>query len=99
MTERFTDDAIVEQSPDALSRRVLGGVLVLGPTMTEAFHISAPGDTIWTLVREPLTVSELIGALSELYGVPTETVRHQIQSTLDTLVGGGAVLLTAADRS
>jgi hypothetical protein len=98
MAELFADDAVVEQSPEALSRRVLGGLLVLGPGMTEALQISAPGDTIWTLLREPLTVSELIGALSELYDVPADTVRRQIQSTLDTLVDGGALLLSTADR-
>ena len=94
MADRFAGDPVLAQALEALSRKILDGILVLGPGMSEALHISAPGDVIWSLLREPLTVSDLVTNLSESYGVSSETVRAQSQPTLDALLDGGALSVT-----
>ncbi|MFT6289452.1 MAG: hypothetical protein ACJAR2_000037 [Ilumatobacter sp.] len=96
MVERFEGGDLLERAPEALSRRVLDGLLVLGPDMSEVLEISAPGDVVWALLREPITVSELVVTLSDLYGVQAQTVRTQVQPTLEALLDGGALWVTAA---
>lgn len=94
MAELFADDAVLCQVPEALSRRLIDGVLVLAPAMTEPLRVSGPGGAIWSLLAQPSTIAELVEALSTHYGAAVETVRVEIQPVLRALHDGGAVTVT-----
>jgi hypothetical protein len=93
---RLTDDTLIGQVRGVLSRRTLDGVLLLAPSMTEVLQLSAPGDAIWELLAEPLTVAEMVVALADHFGVPADMIRAQIQSTLDALLDSGALTALTA---
>lgn len=78
------------RAPGALWRRLLDGVLVLAPDQDEPLHITAPGDVVWELLAEPITVDELIEELAELYGTPAGTVSADLEPLLATLRESGA---------
>jgi hypothetical protein len=96
MVDRFADDTLIERAPEALSRRTLDGVLVLTPTMSDVLQLSAPGDAIWDLLAEPLTVADLVQALSERFRVPEGAIRSGTRPVLQALFDGGALRVTAA---
>jgi len=98
MTERFADDVVLQRASSALSRRLLSGVLVLVPGMSESLEISVPGDLIWDLLAEPLTVADLVEALASSYGVSARTVRADIEPVLRALDEAGALSVTSALR-
>jgi hypothetical protein len=95
VADRFADGTLVQRAPTALSRRALAGMLVLTPEMSEVLQLSPPGDLIWDLLAEPITVAELVTALSEHFDVPEETVGVQVRPVLDALLDGGALVAIA----
>ena len=96
VADLFSETALLARVPEALSRRLLDGVLVLAPDMAEPMHISTPGETLWALLSEPITVAELVGVLAEVYGATPETVRADILPVLRELQDAGAVQVTPA---
>lgn len=93
MTPPFEDDSIVARAPEALWRRVLGGVLVLGPCSDDALELTSPGDVVWALLGDPISVGALVEALSEGFAVSGAVVRAEIASTLDALADVGALVV------
>jgi hypothetical protein len=90
VTEPFTGGTRVVRAPGALWRRVLDGVLVLAPGQDEPLLITPPGDVVWQLLADPITVDELTEELAELYETPAATVRADLEPVLAVLGESGA---------
>lgn len=90
---RFTDDMRIARAPGVLSRRTLDGVLVLAPGITNAVHLSVPGDAIWELLAEPLEVAEMVEVLADHFAVPADTIRAVLQPMLAALLDCGALVV------
>jgi hypothetical protein len=80
-----------ERNPAALCRRLVDGVLVLGPSADEPLRISTPGDAVWDLLAEPLAPGALEEDLSQIFNVPVDVVRADIDPVLRALMVIGAI--------
>ncbi len=88
MVDRFRDDTVICRAPDALHRQLLDGVLVCSPTQTGSLRISTPGDIIWQLAAEPITVAELAETIADLYDIAVDKIRADIEAVLISLADG-----------
>src|SRR6266545_3023150 len=93
--ERDVREPSFQRNPAALFRRLLDGVLVLGPAADEPLQISAPGDVVWELLAEPLTQRALTEDLSEIFGAPVNVVRADIEPVLTALIEVHAIRVVA----
>lgn len=75
-----------------LWRGVIGGVLVKPSGSRESWFITSPGDVVWDLLAEALTLDQLAETLSRDFGEPVETIRPDIAAAIDALVEIAAVL-------
>lgn len=91
MDDRIADDAVLQRAPGTLWRRLLDGVLVQASVMDEPLRISSPGDLMWILLQEPVTMADLVETLSTHYRTPVQTVRTDIEPTLLALHEAGAL--------
>ena len=91
MADRFQDDTVICRAPDALHRQLLDGVLVRSPAQTDSLRISTPGDVIWQLVAEPITVADLAETMAEIYDVAIDKIRADIEPVLRSLADGAVL--------
>ena len=96
MTDIFTDDAVLSRSPDVLFRRVLDGVVVRAPKMTESLHLSMVGYLVWVLLAESITVRDLVSSLADFNEIPPQTIRDDITPLLKDLHVAGALSVASA---
>jgi hypothetical protein len=89
-------DFTLQQVSTTLSRRLLDGVLLLPPGEDEALHLTTPGDAVWALLEEPLTLGELAQVLSTAFDVSVETVVADIKPVIAELAEAGAISMTTA---
>ncbi len=94
VVEPIASETRVERATGTLWRRVLDGVLVLPPGSDELLHITAPGDVVWHLLAEAVTVGDLAEALADFYEVPVPVVRSDIEPVLTALVASGAIRIS-----
>jgi hypothetical protein len=94
VVDPFADDTVLGRAPGVLSRRLLDGVLVLGPQMSEPVRISAPGDVLWEMLREPRAFAHIVDAWSSTFRVPEATARADVEPVLRTWYDGGALTVT-----
>jgi Coenzyme PQQ synthesis protein D (PqqD) len=79
------------RSPNVLSRRVGGEVLLAHPSRPEVDRLSDSARAVWTLLEEPDTAPAVVAALSEAYGVPPNQIEADVRALLDDLVQRGWV--------
>ena len=92
MTDSFADETLLVRSSAALWRRLLDGVLILTPEMSEPLRITAPGDVVWLWLEEPQNIDDIADGLATLYGVTSDTVRADIAPVLRELFELGAIV-------
>jgi hypothetical protein len=80
-----------ERDPATLVRRLVNGVLVLGPTGDGPVRISGPGDAVWALLGASRTPSELAADLSEIFDAPVGVVRADLDPVLTALLNVDAI--------
>lgn len=93
MADNVSDSTVVRRASGALTRRLLGGMLVLAPGMTEPVRVVTPGEVLWDLLRDAPTIADLVDALAEHYGEDASTVRADMVPFLESLRGRGALTL------
>lgn len=94
MAEPLFDDAVLQQAPGTLVRRLLDGLLVLGPEMSEPLRFSTPGDVLWAMLAECCAMADLVEAWSALFGVSDSTARTDVEPVLAAWLDGGALTVT-----
>jgi hypothetical protein len=95
MAEQLGDDVVLRAAPESLVRRLLDGVLILGPSATEPLRCSEPGDVLWSMLSEPRPVGELVKAWAALFGLAQHEARSDIAAILAAWLDAGAITATA----
>ncbi|MEM7285150.1 MAG: PqqD family protein [Actinomycetota bacterium] len=85
--------ALLHRAPNALSRRVLRGVMVLTPADDEPFLITPPGDVVWEILAEPIDLEDLVDLLSGTYDGDKTQITADVAALIETLIDKGAVEL------
>jgi hypothetical protein len=80
-----------ERDPRALWRRSGTSVVLAAPDADEIVVLDGTGAVTWRLVADPMGEDELVGVLSDCFGVDAETVRRQVVPFLEKLRAAGAV--------
>jgi len=87
------DDADLRwlRAESTLWRRTLDGVVVLPFDAPEPLVLRGPAASIWELLEQPMTRSELIDAIVTMYAVGSGEVDADVSGAVATLVDAGAL--------
>ena len=85
--------------PDALWRRSLDAVIVLGTSSPEPVTLSATAPEVWELLATPTTFRDLVLELSRRHAGDPATVEPDVEALLARLADLGAVSSTPADAA
>lgn len=80
------------RADDVLWRRLLDGVLVLAGAASEPVRIASPGDAVWYLLAQPVTVEEMVETIAELFDAPADAVAADVHRVLEVLIEHGAAI-------
>ena len=81
----------LRRHPEALWLRSLRGVVILPPGADDATTVTSPGDLVWQLLDEPVTVEQLTDELAEALGAEAGTVHADLERLLEQLDTLGAL--------
>jgi homoserine kinase len=84
------------RSDAVLSREVEAALLLLAPGGDGVVSLSGAGPTIWRMLREPLTVADLVHALAERFAVPPEDIVDDVTRTVTSLQAAHVIRSAAA---
>lgn len=98
MAEHLSDDVVLQRAPGTLVRRLLDGLLVFGPEMSEPLRFSTPGDVLWAMLAGPCAMADLVEAWSTLFGVSGYTARADVEPVLAAWLDGGALTATRGSQ-
>jgi hypothetical protein len=79
------------RAESTLWRRTLDGVVVLPFDAPEPLVLRGPAASIWELLEQPMTRSELIDAIVTIYAVGRDEVENDVSGAVATLVDAGAL--------
>jgi Coenzyme PQQ synthesis protein D (PqqD) len=79
------------RAESTLWRRTLDGVVVLPFDAPAPLVLRGPAASIWELLEQPMTRSELIDAIVAMYAVERDAVEPDVSGAVATLVGAGAL--------
>jgi Coenzyme PQQ synthesis protein D (PqqD) len=79
------------RAESTLWRRTLDGVVVLPFDAPEPLVLRGPAASIWELLEQPMTRSELIDAIVTIYAVERDEVDDDVSAAVATLVDAGAL--------
>jgi hypothetical protein len=74
-----------------LSRRTIDGVVLLAPSASEPLVLEGAAAAMWELLATPMTVAGLVRELAGTYGVDGATITDDVDRTVTTLSGAGAL--------
>jgi hypothetical protein len=90
MTDRFV------QQDSVLSREVESALLLLAPGADGVISLSGAGPTIWSLLREPRTVDDLVARLARRFDVEPRNIEADVHCTIDLLLAAHVIRADAA---
>jgi Coenzyme PQQ synthesis protein D (PqqD) len=86
----MTEPAFV-RSPDVLFRSVAGELLVTAPGREAVDRLSPSAVAVWSLLREPRTLSAIVEQLMETFHAPRAKIAGDVEVLLGDLVQRGLV--------
>ena len=84
----------LRRAESTLWRRTLDGVVVLPVDHPTPLALRGPAAGIWDLLAAPMTLPELLDAISRAYGVDGATVADEVAEAVATLAEAGALCRT-----
>ncbi len=87
----------VEIGDDVIFQKLNDEAVVLNLATQDYFSLDNVGTSMWSLLVEFGNLETVVGRLSSVYDVETETLRRDLCSLVQQLVGSG--LLKASDQS
>jgi hypothetical protein len=91
-----TDAPRYVRSEFVLSREVEAGLLLLSPGGHGVISLSGAGPEIWTLLRDPHTVQELVDSLAVRFDVQQSEIEEDVRTALESLQQADVVRSDAA---
>lgn len=86
MTEAYPlPNSTLRRSDEALSAKVGDELLMMSVQKGTYFNLNDVGTRIWELLAEPITLDDLVAALTAEYEVNTETARREVERFLVAL--------------
>ena len=73
---------IWQRRGDVCWRRTLDAVIIIPSAADEPITLPDTGAAVWDLLAEPMTLDELVGTLSDVYGADPQTVERDVGALL-----------------
>jgi Coenzyme PQQ synthesis protein D (PqqD) len=86
----FGDSSRFQRRPEVLWRRTANGVVLLPPDSREPLLVVG-GGPLWDLLAEARELDDLVGRLTERFGVDRSEVNEAVAEALGGLVAADAV--------
>ena len=80
-----------QRRDDVLTRRSLDSVLLSTAKRPEAFALTGSGQSLWSLLAEPVTTEELVQHLATAHQGDPSQIRRDIKPILVMLFESGAI--------
>lgn len=94
---QITEDTTFVTASSAISTDLEGEAVILDTAASEYYGLNEVGTRIWTLLQEPRTFKELIGALLEEYSVDRDQCEEDVRELLDQMMEKGLLELHSDD--
>jgi Coenzyme PQQ synthesis protein D (PqqD) len=98
MTGVLTPDAVIVATKEQVSCDLGDEAAILGMKNSVYYGLNPVGATIWRLLQQPRSVSELRDAVTSEYNVSTEQAEDDILNLARQLMGEGLVELVSESR-
>jgi hypothetical protein len=72
-------------------RYAADSVVLLPPGATDPILLGGTGQDLWVLLAEPITLTTIIDALAQAYGMPSESIAADVTSVVEMLRALGAL--------
>ncbi len=76
---------IVEANADLMMADLEGEAVLLNIQSGRYFGLNEVGTSIWSLIKEPQSVSEILDALCQIYEAPAEALRRDVLAFLNDM--------------
>jgi hypothetical protein len=86
-----SEAVLYRQSRSVLWRNVGNDVLLATPDGDEFDQLSETGSTVWRLLDQPLSLTELVSLLSDAYGEAPQRIASDVQPLLTNLIELGSI--------
>jgi len=86
-----TGSLVYSRRSDVLWRRSLDAVVLLPAGADEPVTLPGTGAAVWDLLAEPVTLPDLVGTLTQVYGGDAATIERDVTGLLARLDALGAV--------
>jgi hypothetical protein len=98
MSGVLTPDAVIVATKEQVSCDLGDEAAILGMKNSVYYGLNPVGATIWRLLQQPRSVSELCDAVTSEYDVSTEQAEDDILNLARQLMGEGLVELVSESR-
>jgi hypothetical protein len=86
-----TDEPVWHRREDVLWRRSLDAVILLPVGVEDPLTLPGTGASVWDLLEEPATLTQLVATLAEVYEEDPAVVEQDVRALLAELEDLGAV--------
>lgn len=84
------------QRESVLTREVDAALLLLAPGSEGVISLSGAGPAIWSLLREPRSVEDLVKRLAARFGVEPRDIETDVHGTVESLLAARVIRAEAA---
>ena len=88
----MTDNTVLSRRAGLMTADMNGSAVMMDIMTGKYYNLGAVGGRIWELLEEPMTVTALVGKLTDEYDVPVEQCRADIEPFLTTLLERGLLV-------
>ena len=75
----------IEANPDLMMADLEGEAVLLDMESGRYFGLNEVGTSVWVLIKEPRTVSEILKALTQEYNVDEQQLQHDVMAFLEAM--------------
>ena len=88
----MTDTTILSRRSGLMTADMNGSAVMMDIMTGKYYNLGAVGGRIWKILEEPMTVTALVGKLTDEYDVSASQCRADIEPFLNTLLERGLLV-------
>ena len=92
--EKLNLNSTVTQNKETLSSAIDDELVLLSIINSKYYGMDSVGKRIWSLLSEPITISDMIAALTKEYDIPTAECEKDVLSFLWELYSEKLIIVT-----
>ena len=98
MTDSLTTSSIIVAANGQVSTDLGGEAVILGLETGRYYSLNDSGSTVWSMIQEPRTVSEIRDAILDTYDVESEVCERDLFALLGQFAQEGLIAVNVDAR-